>query len=272
MTRGVALVKRAESGAGAQVKPVPKVDLDSTPGPVPMINIGWRLRIGMMIPSVNFVADPQIQMMLPQGVQLHTTRMKLVGSTDEELHDMVKDVDRCAELLADADPHRILFHCTAASTVSTEMGPKICARIKEVTGIPATDTAEALVAAFKALGVRKIVLVTPYPRNVNEHEVEFFGHFGITVLREHGLGLFGGREFARVEPAQWYRLVMQHRHEEADAYLISCAQVRAAEVIEVLEHDLQRPVLTSNNAVAWRCLRQSGISDRVEGFGTLLRI
>jgi maleate isomerase len=240
--------------------------------PPPAINIGPRLRIGMMIPSVNFVADPQIQAMLPAGVQLHTTRMKLVGSSDEEMHAMVKEVDQCAQLLADADPQRILFHCTAASTISVDMGPKICRRITDLTGIPATDTAAAIVAAFQALGVRKIVMVTPYPHNVNAHEVEYFGHFGIEVLREHGLGLFGGREFARIPPDEWYRLVMENRHEDADAYFISCAQVRAAEVIETLEGELKRPVVTSNNAVAWRCLRQSGIADQVSGFGRLLRM
>jgi maleate isomerase len=238
----------------------------------PVINTGHRLRIGMMIPSVNFVADPQIQAMLPEGVQLHTTRMKLVGASDEEMQAMIKDVDRCAGLLADADPQRILFHCTAASTISVDMGPKICARITELTGIPATDTAEAVLAALAALGARKIVLVSPYPQSVNDHEVAFFKHFGIAVLREHGLQLSGGRAFAKVTPDDWHRIVIEHRHDQADAYFISCAQVRAAEVIETLEHDLQRPVITSNTAVAWRCLRQSGIQDKVAKFGKLLRI
>ena len=64
---------------------------------------------------------------------------------------------------------------------------------------------------------------------------------------------------------------MEHRHEDADAYFISCAQVRAAEVIETLERDLQRPVVTSNQAAAWHCLRESGIRDKVAGFGTLFR-
>jgi maleate isomerase len=238
----------------------------------PIINIGHRLRIGMMVPSVNFVADPQIQAMLPAGVQLHTTRMKLVGTGAEEMQAMIRDVDRCAELLADAEPQRILFHCTAASTITVDMGRKLCARITELTGIPATDTAEAVVAALAALGARKIVLVSPYPQHVNDHEVEYFGHFGITVLREHGLQLTSGRAFADVTPDDWRRIVLEHRHDEADAYFISCAQVRAAEVIEPLERELQRPVITSNTAVAWRCLRQSGVDDKVAGFGKLMRI
>jgi maleate isomerase len=236
------------------------------------VNIGARMRIGMMVPSVNFVADPQIQMMLPKDVQLHTTRMKLVGSTDEEMHKMVEDVDECADLLADADPQRILFHCTAASTISVEMGPKICARIEKKTGIPATDTAEAIVAAFRALNIRRVVMLTPYPQSANDHEVEYFAHFGIETLKDKALGLYGGREFANVTPKDWYDLTMDFRDDRADAYFISCAQSRAAEVIEPLERDLGKPMVTSNSAVAWRCLRQGGVDDKIDGFGKLLRM
>jgi maleate isomerase len=236
------------------------------------VNIGQRLRVGMMVPSVNFIADPQIQAMFPEGVQIHTTRMKLVGSSEDDIRRMVEDVDRCAALLADADPQRILFHCTAASTISPDMGAKIRARITQLTGIPANDTAESLLAAFDALGARKIVMVSPYPQRVNDHEVEFFSHFGIEVLREHGLGLSNGRAFAQVTPDDWYRIVMEHQHKDADAYFISCAQARGSETVERLEQELQRPVVTSNTAVAWHCLRQSGVNDAMPGFGRLLRM
>ena len=64
---------------------------------------------------------------------------------------------------------------------------------------------------------------------------------------------------------------MAHRDPTADAYFLSCAQTRTAEVIEVLEHDLGRPVITSNQAALWHCLRESGLHDCIPGFGRLLR-
>jgi maleate isomerase len=210
--------------------------------------------------------------MLPDGVSVHTTRLKLTGSSPEELLGMTKNVEEASRLLADIEPNRILFHCTATTTFDVAMPGRLRERITAATGLPATVTSEALIAAFEALGVRKLVLVTPYIHEINEREVGFLGHHGISVLREFGCNLPGGKEFARVEPAEWYRVVMEHRHDDADAYFISCAQVRSAEIIDVLEHDLQRPVVTSNQAAIWHCLRQSGITDKVFGFGTLLQM
>lgn len=242
------------------------------PPPAPVIRIGWRLRLGVIQASVNTIAEPQMQAMLPDGVSMHTTRLGLVGSSEEELLGMADRLEEAATLLADADSDRILFHCTATTTYDPEMPDRLRERIAAVTGIPATTTSEAIVAALHALGARKVVLVTPYIKPINEREVAFLDHNGIVVLREHGLGLPGGRAFRQVEPGEWYRTIMANRDDDADAYFVSCANVRAAEIIETLERDLGRPVVTSNQAGIWRCLRQCGIDDPVPGFGALLRM
>jgi maleate isomerase len=74
-----------------------------------------------------------------------------------------------------------------------------------------------------------------------------------------------------IEPEQWYRDTVALRDPAADAYFISCTAVRSADVIDALEEELGKPVLTSNQAMLWRALRESGIEDRVAGFGRLLR-
>ena len=68
------------------------------------INIGARLRIGMIIPSVVFTSEPQIQAMLPDDVQLHATRIRFHGSSEAQLQQMVAGLDDCAELVASALP------------------------------------------------------------------------------------------------------------------------------------------------------------------------
>jgi maleate isomerase len=270
MATGVKLVDTSNAEAQRR-QPVP-VHPESGTTPAPQIKLGWRMRLGLLQPSVNTVAEPQFQAMLPEGVSVHATRLKLVGSSPEEMMEMTKGVEEASLLLKDADPHRILFHCTAITTYDDELPRQLKARITNSTGIPATVTSDGIIAAFEKLGVRKAVMVTPYPKVINEHEADFLKRNGVEVLREHGLGLSGGRAFYDVEPARWYQLVMDNRHKDADAYFISCAQVRAAEVIETLERDLQRPVITSNQAALWHCLRESGITDKVPGFGTLMRI
>ncbi|MBV9783570.1 MAG: hypothetical protein JO264_07090 [Acidisphaera sp.] len=238
---------------------------------VPLIRLGWRLRLGVLLPSVNTLGEPQFNAMLPDGVSLHVTRLKLTGSTEAELLGMTERVEEAAQLVADTEPQRILFHCTSVTTFDLGMAARLRERIVRATGIPASVTAEALVAAFAALRARRVVMITPYIEAVNQREVAFLRHHGIEVIAEHGLGLSTGREFAEVEPAEWHRLALAHRRDDAEACFLSCAQTRTAEIIDALERDLGIPVVTSNQAALWHCLRESGVPDRVPGFGVLLR-
>jgi len=207
--------------------------------------------------------------MLPDGVSLHTARLRLAGSTREELLAMTERVEEGASLLADAGVDLIAFHCTAVSTFDPTMGESLKQRIESTTGKPATTTAEALIAAFRALGARRIVLVSPYLAEVNKREEAFFAHHQIAVVREIGLNLEDGAAFANVEPGEWYRLTLANRRDDADAYFLSCTTIRSTPVIAVLERDLGKPVVTSNQALAWHALRTGNVRDSMSGFGTL---
>ena len=230
---------------------------------------GWRFRLGMIVPSVNTEAEPQIGAMLPDGVTLHTTRLKMVEGPPETLLSFTDKIEEGASVLADAGVDRILFHCTAVTTHDPDMARRIRERIVQATGLPVSVTGEAVAAALGALGARKVVMVTPYLREVNEREAAFLRHHGVTVLGHHAQGLTYAREFRAIEPYGWYRMAIERKHAEADAYFLSCAQIRVAEIIEALEHDLGRPVVTSNQAALWHALRQGGIGDQFAGFGQL---
>lgn len=224
----------------------------------------------MLLPSSNQVAEPEIPAMLPEGVSIHTTRLKLASGGRDELLRMTEKVEEGADLLADAGADLIVFHCTAVSTFDPMMEVNLKRRIEAATGKPATATSEALTAAFRALGAKRIVLVSPYSKAVNEREAAYFTHHGITVLSETGLDLKGGNAYASVEPGQWYRHTRAKRHQDADAYFLSCTTIRSTAVIAALERDLGKPVVTSNQAMVWHVLRLGGVCDQMSGFGTLL--
>jgi maleate isomerase len=233
-----------------------------------MINYGERAKFGMMLPSVNTIAEPQIAAMLPRGVSLHVTRLRLRGAGEHLA--MLDRLEEATALLADAEVDRILFHCTAVSMWSPEIVGHIEQRIAKVTDKPVTITSDAVVHALETLHAKKIVLLTPYVAEINEREVRFLGHHGITVLRERGLGIDNGLGMAAVTSEQWMEEGRAMRDPEADAYFLSCTTIRSADVIEPLERELGRPVITSNQVALWRALRESGIGDAVRGFGTLL--
>jgi maleate cis-trans isomerase len=237
-----------------------------------VIDYGSRLRLGVIVPSGNVIAEPQIHAMLPKGVVAYMTRLELRGSSEPELLEMSRHVEAGAKLLSDAQVDAVVFHCTAVSTFSPSMGEDIECRIANASGLPAISTSEAILTALRALNAKKIVLLTPYIDSVNAREVAFLEHHGFEVLEEVGLGVDTNAEMAKLPPQIWVDLARKHQCEDADAYFISCTAVRSAEVIEEIEALVGRPVITSNQAMVWYALRKNTIADHQPGFGSLFSV
>lgn len=208
--------------------------------------------------------------MLPQQVALHVTRLPLTGSSEAELTRMTEGLPDAARLLADARVDLIAFNCTAVSTRAPGEDAAIAERITDATGTKAVTTAEALVAALHHFAASRIVLVTPYIAPVTERETAFFEHHGFEVLHSAGYNIDANWDMAQEPPETWHNLVLANRRDAADAFVLSCTAIRSMEVIEGLEGALGRPVLSSNQALAWYAAQSCGQAVPVEGFGVLL--
>jgi maleate isomerase len=235
-----------------------------------MMRYGSRAKLGYLIPSVNLASECQFPAMAPEGVSLHFTRLKLVSANEDELRAMADGLEPAVALLKDAGVTSITFHCTAVTTFAPGMDGQLIGRIERTSGLPATATGRAIVTALNTLKARKIVLVTPYPMHVNQKEEAFLRANGFEVLVNWAEGINNGLEMFAAEPALWKRRVLENRRPDADAYFISCAQIKSPEIVAELEHELGKPVITSNTAAFWQSLRLSGIEDRIGGFGQLL--
>nr|WP_315594198.1 hypothetical protein [uncultured Cupriavidus sp.] len=233
------------------------------------LNYGTRARIGVILPSGNIAAEAELTAMMPQGVCMHVTRLPLAGSRREQLLGMIDDVEGAALLLKDAQPDLIVFHCTAVSTWDATLDDVIRQRIHDATGIPATTTAHAIVQALGALGGQRIVLVSPYIEEINRRESDFLALRGVKVLAAHGLALSTPGDMFQVEPREWIDMTVAARDASADAYFISCTAIRSLGAVAPLEEILGRPLITSNQAMAWHALRRVGVSDGLPGLGSL---
>jgi maleate cis-trans isomerase len=241
---------------------------------VSAIDYGERARIGFLVPSGNQVCEAELHAMMPPGVAALVTRLELRGSSKPELLRMVDSLEPAARLLADARPSLVAFHCTAVSTFAPAMAGAIPQRMAAATGLPATATAEGILAAFAALGARRILLVTPYIAEVHAREIDFLAAHGITVAGGSMLGLNTNAEMAAVSSE---RILSQVRAAAAaspgaEACFISCTAIRSAPLIAPLEAELGMPVVTSNQIMAWHALRRCGIGDPVAGFGRLMAL
>jgi maleate isomerase len=234
-----------------------------------MITYGTT-RLGVLVPSGNSVAETELRAMLPAEVTLLTTRLALRGSSETELLAMLTDLDNAASLLGHAEPDLIAFHCTAVSTFAPHLAGEITGRITAATGRPAIATADAILAAFRVLKTRRVLLVTPYIRPVHQREIDYLAANELTVTGGSCLGVDTNTEMARISPdaiAAQVREAASGAH--ADACFISCTAIRSAGLIEDLEALLGMPVITSNQVLVWHALRTLGVNQHVTGFGQL---
>lgn len=229
---------------------------------------GWRARIGHLYPSGG-LCDFEPQRMAPAGVQFVTTRMTFRGTRLEDNLRLAHGVEQHAELLADAKVALIAFNCTAASLA---VGPEsICRRITAATAIPATTTIQAVLAALAAVRARRLALVTAYLPEVTAAEIRFLAERGFAVTAWRAEECEYPLQQASIAPERWQEIALELKNTPADALLISCAGIEVAPVLQRIEDDFGRPVIASNQALVWHCLRLIGIPDPVPGYGGLLR-
>lgn len=222
---------------------------------------GWRGRIGLIVPSSNTTNEPEFQRAVPPGVSIHTARMPLEDTNPEALEAMAEDTERCGELLATADVDVVVYGCTTGSLVK---GPgydrEIEDRLEAVTGVPAVATAAAIRRAFDALNVSRLAITTPYISELNDREREYLEDAGFDIVAIDGLGIEPNTEIGAQVPETTYREARQIDTSAADAVFISCTNYRTFDVIQPLETDLEKPVITSNQATLWNTFKELGIS------------
>ena len=250
----------------------PLVPVTKIAGWLDDVEFGWKARLGLITPSRGWTPEHEWPRILPKGVSYMVTRMPLKATTAEELAKMGGYALEAADMLASADVDVICYGCTVETILQgLEYDRTVEKRLSAATGRPARTMTGAVMEAFRALGTRKLALVTPYIDEINEHELTFMRSIGLEVVYMKGLGISDTVQIAKIEPVRVYELGREalSKAPEADTLFISCGNLRTIEVIPALEKEMGKPVISSNQALIWSSLRLAGVDDLIEGFGSL---
>ena len=117
--------------------------------------------------------------------------------------------------------------------------------------------AGAIVHALRALNTTKIGFASPYVDAINELAVAFFAETGIETVERAGISRdLGNYDQGQLTPDEVYELGLQANGPDVEAVVLSCTDMRSVEIVDRLEAKLNKPVVTSNQAMLFQALRQ----------------
>ena len=229
-----------------------------------------RAKLGFIMMSNDLAGESDFFDIIPKDVGIHITRLKTKDhTTSETLSKHIEFMaDAASRIQPDVKPNVISYSCTSGSIVIGE--EKIMSAIKKGApyAIPMT-LVTGVVDALRKLMIKKIVVGTPYLDEINTKEAEFLYKKGFEIINIQGLNLSTGIEFGRVTPQYWKKFALEIDSVDAEAIFLSCGGIRSAEVIDEIENIVGKPVITSNQAQVWSCLRKAGVKDQISGFGKI---
>ena len=230
-------------------------------------------RLGALIPPVNITFEPEFSRWAPEGLTVHVQRMyrsRAVLSA-HDLKEMLTHLDDDCHRLAFTRPDFVVYACTSGSSLETGgYDTGISDRIASAVGCEATTTSTAVSEALRHLGVRRMAVVTPYVQEINDREMAFFADVGFEPVSLESFLEGDSYAIPQIPQEDTYQRALKADRPEADGVFISCTNLPTADIIERLEKDLGKPVVTSNQATLWYCLRKMGFEDAVPGCGRLL--
>lgn len=246
---------------------------------------GWsfRARLGLLTPHAAIGSESELAAMAPAGVSIHATRVPLGVMRAGGLMDptIATDpvgafvdpplIDDAAELLAAAPLHAIGMAFNASSYVRGKAhDAELRRRLEQRTrGIPVAITSDAAALALRAVGAARVALVDPpwFPPELTALGVTYFQDHGFEVVSAGPAAL--PSEQLAINPGQLFEWIRRNTPDSAEAVYIGGNGLRAVGIIQALEEELQRPVLTANQVLCWNLLRLARARVAVTHYGRL---
>ena len=132
-----------------------------------------------------------------------------------------------------------------------------------------TTPSSAAIKALKKLNVKKLAIFTPYSKKLNDEVVNYFLGEKFDVVSNTYLDIAADYDIGKVDENFLFKTLSNMDLADADALFISCTALPVLNIIGRLEKELNKPVLSSNQALIWDTLEEIGYNDDIRGFGKL---
>ena len=241
--------------------------------------LGYRLKLGVVIPSTNTIVQPETDAMRPHGVTNHIGRIHIPDlplTNDAEFQQIIDAIE--PDLFGAVD--RVMSckpaHLIMAMSIPTFWGgiagaASLRARLEARSGVTVSLGSSACVEALRNFPeVRTIGILTPYQPVGDAHVARFFEESGWRVGAVHSLKRPSEVLIGHATEAQLRDGLKILAAKGVDAIVQAGTDLAMADLCGEAERWLGIPVIAINVATYWSALRANGIHDRMRGFGVLL--
>ena len=242
-------------------------------------SLGFRKRIGIVVPSTNTTVQPECDVLRPRGVTNHVARSTIKErplNTEqaffEHMQDMREGIGTAIDQVKTADPdHLILGIALETFWGGVATADKLQRELSERANIGVSMGSTASVSALKAFGAKRIAVLTPHQPRGDDIVRLYLTEAGYEILRLVGLKCATPRAIAQVPETVIRNALKDLNGPDVDAILQVGTALPTILIAAEAERWFGKPVLAINAVTYWDALRQSGIDDRVWGYGRILQ-
>ncbi len=243
-------------------------------------SLGFRLKLGIIAPSTNTSVQPEMEGMRPYGVTNHFGRLYIPDDpirNDDDFNRLMENIratmEDAAKSVMTCQPDRLVLGMSSETFWDgLEGSERLALRMRDVAGgAPVTMGSDAVRAALGVYGaVKRIAVITPYMPVGDEQVRRFFVDCGYEIVALKGLKCQSPVKIAHVSERELRDAINEVNDTSVEAIVQVGTNLAMARLAGVAEFWLDKPVIAINTAIYWHALRESGIRDRITGFGSLL--
>ena len=231
-----------------------------------------RAAIGLIALANDLVIEQEINYFVGiEGAAVFADRIPFEpDATLENLVNMKNDIKGCVERLAPiGELDVIAFGCNSGSIA---IGPATIEKeVNQVMpDVKCTTPISATIKALRALNCRKLAILTPYIDEINTDIANYLEKWDLVLAAKGSFKVLSAKDVSMIDPNSIYDAGLRLGGHGVDALFLPCTALRVSPVLEELEKKIQKPVITSNQAMAWHCLRLSGIDEKLSRVGQFL--
>ncbi len=231
-------------------------------------------RIGLIALATDFIIEKDfIKIIKDKDIDFFVNRIECYNPLSKEnlikMSEKVTDVTK--NILPDENIDCVVYGCTSGTIAVGH--DTIERKVKEAKPkAKITTPSTAAIKALKKLKIKKIAIFTPYSKKLNDEVIDYFSSQGFDIVANTYLDIAADYEIGKVDQNFLFKTLSQIEIKNADALFISCTALPVLNIIERLEKELGKPVITSNQSLIWDTLESIDMNKNILGFGKLFNL